>query len=137
MNFEIPKCYYRVSVKALILDETRKKFLIVQEDNGRWELPGGGLDWGENAQDAIRREVREEMGLEVTYVAKQPAYFLSDRDDKKVYVNVIFETQLRDLNFTPSNECVAIKFVLSEEVKTMNTFQNVQIFAIMFDALDK
>ncbi|MBI3631820.1 MAG: NUDIX hydrolase [Candidatus Vogelbacteria bacterium] len=114
---KIPECFYRVSVKALILDETRKKFLIVQEDNGKWELPGGGLDWGELAQDAIRREIEEEMGLEVIYVAKQPSYFLSDRDEKKVYVNVLFETRVRDLDFVPSNECVAIKFVSSEEVK--------------------
>ena len=28
-------CHYRISVKGLLLDETRKKFLLVQEDNGR------------------------------------------------------------------------------------------------------
>jgi 8-oxo-dGTP diphosphatase len=44
----LPGCYYRISVKALILDETRTKFLVVQELDGRWELPGGGLDWDEN-----------------------------------------------------------------------------------------
>jgi len=29
---EIPECYYRVSVKALILNETRDKFLICEEE---------------------------------------------------------------------------------------------------------
>lgn len=30
---------------------------------GRWTLPGGGLDWGEDPEDGVRREVAEETGL--------------------------------------------------------------------------
>ena len=34
----------------------------------RWGLPGGGIEPGEDAATAIRREVREECGLEITIV---------------------------------------------------------------------
>ena len=37
---EIPNNYYRTSVKALILDETRTKFLISEEENHRYDFPG-------------------------------------------------------------------------------------------------
>ncbi|HTT73105.1 MAG TPA: NUDIX hydrolase [Thermoplasmata archaeon] len=33
---------------------------------GRWEFPGGSVEEGEEPEGALRREVREETGLEVT-----------------------------------------------------------------------
>lgn len=35
----IPECFYRVSVKALILDESGERFLLFQESDGKWDFP--------------------------------------------------------------------------------------------------
>ena len=56
----------RPGASALIFDEAREKFLLTRrEDNGRWCLPGGGMDPGESVAEACVREVLEETGLEV------------------------------------------------------------------------
>lgn len=38
----------------------------VEPFQGYWATPGGHLDWDETAEEGLRREVREETGLEVT-----------------------------------------------------------------------
>jgi len=114
----IPDCFYRISIKALVLNETRDKFLIMQEEDGWWDLPGGGLDWGASPQKDIAREIQEEMSLEITSVADRPSYFYTNSKPSKVnpersiwYAYVVYETQLKSFDFLPSKECTAIKFV--------------------------
>lgn len=40
---------------------------------GEWGLPGGGIEPGETLEEALRREVREEVGLELQEV--EPLFF--------------------------------------------------------------
>ena len=51
---------------AIIFDEAREKVLLTRRtDNGRWCLPGGGMEPGESAEETSARETLEETGLEV------------------------------------------------------------------------
>jgi 8-oxo-dGTP diphosphatase len=55
---------FRVSVSALIF-EGEKVLLAHRRAIDWWNLPGGAVDPGETVDEALRREVREETGLEV------------------------------------------------------------------------
>jgi ADP-ribose pyrophosphatase YjhB (NUDIX family) len=58
---------FRVAVAAIIFDDEGQ--ILLCEHTYRkfhpWGLPGGGLELGEDPEEGIRREVREETGLEV------------------------------------------------------------------------
>lgn len=56
---------HSVSVAAVITDDQGRALLIQRRDNGHWEPPGGVLELGETIEDGLRREVREETGLDI------------------------------------------------------------------------
>jgi len=121
--------HYRVSVKGIAIDETGR-FLLAKEDNGKWELLGGGLDHGEDPIVALKREIKEETGLEIIEVSDSPKYFVTaPKVGREGYVaNVIYEMKLKDLNFTPSDECVELRFFNVEEAKQEDLFPQVAKF---------
>ncbi len=72
-TFECSTCglrhYERSSVTACALVERDGRLLLARRAQdpyaGRWDLPGGFVGAGEHPHDALRRELREETGLEV------------------------------------------------------------------------
>jgi 8-oxo-dGTP diphosphatase len=116
--------YYRVSVKALILNTSRDKFLITRKDNDVWDLPGGGMDWGEKAHTTLAREITEEMGVATTHIANHPSYFLGgfqmSKEQDIWVVNIVYETEVAHLDFTPSDECQEIRFVSLADLTTLD-----------------
>jgi 8-oxo-dGTP diphosphatase len=59
-----------VEVSAAVLQSSDSSFLLAQRPAdkiwaGYWEFPGGKLEQGESARDALVRELREELGIEV------------------------------------------------------------------------
>ncbi len=121
-------------MKALILDESRKKFATVLEGSGWWELPGGGLDWGESPDKCLRREIKEEMGLEVKEVASTPSYYLLGKNMKGHWtLNLIFEVTVKNLDFAQSDECKELKFISSKEAQGEKMFRTVKELGTLFD----
>lgn len=55
-----------------------------------WALPGGFVEWGETVEAAVRREVREETGLELDQLKLFGVYSDPDRDPRRHTISVVF-----------------------------------------------
>lgn len=59
-------------VSALIFSKDGKLFRGMKDEkkggvySDCWHLPGGGVDSGENKEDALKREVKEETGIDIS-----------------------------------------------------------------------
>jgi mutator protein MutT len=63
--------YIGVGVGAIITDSQGRLFLArrgikAKNERGLWEFPGGSVELGETMAAALRREMREEFGIEIT-----------------------------------------------------------------------
>lgn len=70
--------------------------LIRRRDNGKWGLPGGMVDWGQDIPTTVRRELVEETGLELLAIRRLVGiYSAADRDPRVHSVCVVVEAEVQ------------------------------------------
>ena len=110
-----------VAVKGIIINNN--KILIVKRSDedevvaGTWETPGGKIEFGEKLEAALIREVKEEVGLDVSVGANiYSATFMSSPDRQVVIITYLCKTQQQQV--TLSEEHSDFLWADKEELKS-------------------
>lgn len=74
-----------VSVGVVALRPDGRILLVRRVDSDLFGIPGGIMDWGETAEETARRELREEMGLEITRITRLVGVYTSPRRDPRTH----------------------------------------------------
>jgi ADP-ribose pyrophosphatase YjhB (NUDIX family) len=113
-------------VGALIL--RRGRIVLVERGReplrGYWSLPGGVVEAGERLEEAIRREVREETGLDVEPLGVFEVFERISRDSRGRpeyhYVLIDYLCRLRGGKLKPADDVASARWVSPAE---LNSFQ--------------
>jgi len=80
-----------VTIDALIIKDN--KILLIKRGadpfKGFWGTPGGYVEWDETVEDAVKREVKEELGLDTTSLKFVGLYSAPERHPKQC-INVAY-----------------------------------------------
>lgn len=106
----LPDAFYRVAVKVLIMDELGR-LLVVQNNAGEWEIPGGGWDHDEALEQCVERELAEELQAKVRQTT-DVEFILKGMSDRGFHVlRVAVRAVLESDTLVPSDDIIAYKFV--------------------------
>lgn len=66
---------------------------------GRWDLPGGKLDFGETADEALKRELKEETGLKVKSSNLETVVSYTHKTEVEHFhhIGVIYTAEVKDI----------------------------------------
>jgi len=129
-NIDLNDAWYRTSVKALIYNQDWD-VLLCKEENWAWDLPWGWLDHWEDIEICIKREIKEEMWLNVLSIQESPVCFVTAHKwlskARPWIANICYKIEVENLDFIPSDECIEIWFFNKNNISELKTISNVNI----------
>ena len=90
--------YQKITVAGLLIKDG--KVLVIKRARnerylaGMYELPGGKVDFGEQPNDALKREFLEETGLTIQVLTPYKAYSYLSHENKRHTVEIVYTVAL-------------------------------------------
>jgi 8-oxo-dGTP pyrophosphatase MutT (NUDIX family) len=100
-----------LGVRAVVLNDENRVFLVKHSYVSGWHLPGGGVEVGETFRDALHRELAEEAGIELSGEPALHGLFFNSHVSRRDHVAVYLIRYFRqDRLPEPNHEIVACGF---------------------------
>lgn len=111
-----------IPTNGVILENKKGEILLVRRKKypkkGFWDLPGGFVEAGENMEESVQREIKEELGIELkefTYFSSYPdRYFYQGKYEK--ILGFIFTGNIGNKTIKPASDISGFKFFLKDKI---------------------
>jgi len=122
-NVEAPTANSIIPAASAIISDGKGRLLLQKrKDNQLWALPGGTMEIGESIGECIKREVKEETGLEIEpmYVVgiySNPKHVIAFSDGEvRQEFSICFACRMLGGTLAASNESDDVQFFLRREI---------------------
>jgi 8-oxo-dGTP pyrophosphatase MutT (NUDIX family) len=106
-----------LGVRALVIDEERRIFLVQHTYVRGWHLPGGGVEPGETLVTALARELTEEGNIELTGSPALHGMFFDTRYSQRDHIACFVVQSFRQsAPPAPNREIAASRFFALDEL---------------------
>jgi len=106
-----------VSVAGLVCND-KDEVLLLKSPRRGWEYPGGMVEPGETLQDALKREIKKETGVDVEITG----FIGVCKNIQKDVVNIDFSCKYTGGEPSTSDESLDVKWVSKDEALALVTF---------------
>lgn len=139
-EYEFPRAALTVDCVVFGFDEGSLKILLIRRGiepfKGSWALPGGFVRTDETLDEAARRELREEAGLEKIYLEQLYTFGGIGRDPRERVVSVAWFALVRRADHLPAAATDAAEAAWFEADKVPSlAFDHAEILATALDRL--
>lgn len=107
------------------------KFLIIKRSEeethleGKWEIPGGRIEFGESPEEALKEEVSEETGLKIKIIEPMDTWkFRKSENEYRVGVDFLCITEEKDVEL--SSEHDAYRWVEEKELSDYDIYDSIR-----------
>jgi 8-oxo-dGTP diphosphatase len=96
--------------------------LIQRSDSGKWGLPGGMIDWGEDIPNAACRELEEETGLKLIKIKRLRGVYSDPQRDPRIHsISILIEVEAEgEFNVKDKLEVLQVKAFSKDELPLGN-----------------
>lgn len=122
---------FLVAAKAIITVEN--KILILKKSNksdkaseGKWDLPGGKIDFGETLEEALYRQVKEETGCHISIIKPYKFWSFMQGEDTQIVGTTFLCGMPHGCNIRLSNEHSEFAWIYQDEVDYYSFLGNIK-----------
>lgn len=97
---------------------------LTSESGGIWQTPGGTLEFGEDCEKCLLREIKEEAGVEIEVVALLPKIHTDVRNNTWHGLLIQYFCRMKNPNdpIIINEEASDYKWISYDEIKNYHTF---------------
>ncbi len=94
------KDYVGVGIGAVIINDEGKMLLAqrgpkAKNERGKWEFPGGGVEFGDTMEETIKREMKEELGIIIETYQQLPVLDHIIKDEAQHWITSGFIAKIK------------------------------------------